>query len=315
MEKIIINEEFATLRADVFLANYFNISRKFACELFEKNLFLINKKSKKSSYKLKLGDIFEYNPSDLVEKETEIKPWKFDLDIKFEDDYLIVLNKPKNMLTHPTAHQNENTLVNALLYHCGDNLSNKEDKLRPGIVHRLDKNTSGLMLVAKNDIAHKSLQEQIRNKTAIRKYLAVALGEFEKDFGVIDKPLLHYISDTVKMQVGEGEGAKEALTYYKVLEKFQGAALVELELKTGRTHQIRAHLASINHPVFGDTLYGAKGKTLERYRNIKTQEQVLMSYYLSFTHPKNNEIMTFELDKSDWDRDLIKVLNVMRGVK
>lgn len=315
MEKIIINEEFATLRADVFLANYFNISRKFACELFEKNLFLINKKSKKSSYKLKLGDIFEYNPSDLVEKETEIKPWKFDLDIKFEDDYLIVLNKPKNMLTHPTAHQNENTLVNALLYHCGDNLSNKKDKLRPGIVHRLDKNTSGLMLVAKNDIAHKSLQEQIRNKTAIRKYLAVALGEFEKDFGVIDKPLLHYISDTVKMQVGEGEGAKEALTYYKVLEKFQGAALVELELKTGRTHQIRAHLASINHPVFGDTLYGAKGKTLERYRNIKTQEQVLMSYYLSFTHPKNNEIMTFELDKSDWDRDLIKVLNVMRGVK
>ena len=315
MEKIIINEEFATLRADVFLANYFNISRKFACELFEKNLFLINKKSKKSSYKLKLGDIFEYNPSDLVEKEPEIKPWKFDLDIKFEDDYLIVLNKPKNMLTHPTAHQNENTLVNALLYHCGDNLSNKEDKLRPGIVHRLDKNTSGLMLVAKNDITHKSLQEQIRNKTAIRKYLAVALGEFENDFGVIDKPLLHYISDTVKMQVGEGEGAKEALTYYKVLEKFQGAALVELELKTGRTHQIRAHLASINHPVFGDTLYGAKGKTLERYRNIKTQEQVLMSYYVSFTHPKNNEIMTFELDKSDWDRDLIKVLNVMRGVK
>ena len=315
MEKIIPKIENKNQRLDVFLSFNLKINRKQAFNAIVEGLVVVNGVKKKPSYKLNGNEIIQYSTKIFAKKEIAIKPQNIKLDIKYEDDYVIVLNKPKNMLTHPTAYECENTLVNALLYHCGNNLSNAFEPCRRGIVHRLDKNTSGLMLIAKNDIAHKSLQEQIRNKTAIRKYLAVALGEFEKDFGVIDKPLLHYISDTVKMQVGEGEGAKEALTYYKVLEKFQGAALVELELKTGRTHQIRAHLASINHPVFGDTLYGAKGKTLERYRNIKTQEQVLMSYYLSFTHPKNNEIMTFELDKSDWDKDLIKVLNVMRGVK
>ena len=315
MEKINLNPEYKNQRLDVFLSAFLNLSRKVVVQAIENGLILVEGVQKKSSYKIKGDEIIEYDPEIFKEKEVAIEPQDIKLDIKYEDDYLIVLNKPKNMLTHPSAYETKNTLVNALLYHCGDNLSNKNEPFRRGIVHRLDKNTAGLMLAAKTDEAARSLQEQIRTKSAIRKYLAIALGDFEQDSGVIDKPLKHYMSDTVKMQVSDTDGAKEAITYYKVLEKFQGAALVELELKTGRTHQIRAHLSSINHPVFGDSLYGAKGFTIEKYRGIKTNEQVLESYCLNFTHPVNNEIMTFELEPKDWDKDLVKVLKIMRGQK
>lgn len=312
MEKINLNIENKNRRLDVFLSSYFNVGRKMISSAIDKGLIFVNGVQKKSSYKLKGDEIIEYDSKIFEKEELVIKPQNIKLDIKYEDDYLIVLNKPKNMLTHPTVYEVENTLVNALLYHCGDNLSNRDEPFRRGIVHRLDKNTAGLMLVAKTDEAAFLLQKQIREKTAIRKYLAIALGDFKQNYGVINKPLKHYMTETVKMRVSNEEGSKEAITSYKVLEKFQGAALVELELKTGRTHQIRAHLASINHPVFGDTLYGAKGFTIEKYRGIKTIEQVLQSYYLSFTHPKNNEIMTFELDQKDWDSDLVKVLKIMR---
>lgn len=315
MEKINLNPEYKNQRLDVFLSAFLNLSRKVVAQAVENGLIFVNGVQKKSSYKIKGDEIIEYDPEMFKEKQAVIEPQDIKLDIKYEDDYLIVLNKPKNMLTHPSAYETKNTLVNALLYHCGDNLSNKNEPFRRGIVHRLDKNTAGLMLAAKTDEAARSLQEQIRTKSAIRKYLAIALGDFEQDSGVIDKPLKHYMSDTVKMQVSDTDGAKEAITYYKVLEKFQGAALVELELKTGRTHQIRAHLSSINHPIFGDSLYGAKGCTIEKYRGIKTNEQVLQSYYLNFTHPVNNEIMTFELEPKDWDKDLVKVLKIMRGQK
>ena len=315
MEKIKINPEYKNQRLDVFLSNYLKISRKLALSAIDNALVLVDNMSKKPSYKLKGDEIVEYDLKIFEEKELVIKPWNVELDIKYEDDFLIVLNKPKNMLTHPSAYECENTLVNALLYHCGDKLSNSPEPNRRGIVHRLDKNTAGLMLAAKTDEIAKSLQEQIKTKKAKRKYLAIALGNFEQNEGIINKPLKHYMSDTVKMHVSDTIGAKEAITHYRVLEKFDGAALVELELKTGRTHQIRAHLAAINHPVFGDSLYGAKGHTIEKYRGIKTNEQVLESYYLSFTHPINNEIMTFELEPKDWDEDLIKVLKIMRGQK
>ena len=315
MEKINLNIENKNQRLDVFLSAYLNISRKIISQALANGHILVDGLLKKPSYKIKGDELVEYDAKIFEQKEFIVEAQNIKLDIKFEDDYLIVVNKPKNMLTHPTAYERKNTLVNALLYHCGDNLSNALEPYRRGIVHRLDKNTAGLMLVAKTDDAAKSLQEQIRSKTAIRKYLAIALGEFETTEGVINKPLKHYMSNTVKMQVSQGEGAKEAITYYKVLEKFQGAALLELELKTGRTHQIRAHLSSINHPVFGDNLYGAKGYTIEKYRGIKTNEQVLQSYYLSFTHPINNEIMTFELEPKDWDSDLVKVLKIMREQK
>ena len=313
MQKITLSSDNASKRLDAFLAQTLNTSRKNILKALEGGKILVDNSIKKASYKLKGSEVILYDPDILKEEIIELEPWNTKLDIKYEDDELLVINKPKGMLTHPSAYQRENTLVNALLYHCKGKLSNSEEPLRRGIVHRLDKDTAGLMLAAKTDFAAESLRNQIRNKTAKRKYLAIALGEFSEKEGVIDKALVHYMDNTVKMQIAPDNMGKEAITHYRVLEQFMGAALVELELKTGRTHQIRAHLKSINHPVFGDDLYGAKGATIEKYRGIKTQGQVLQSYYLSFTHPKNNEIMTFELKPDDWDRDLVRVLKIMRG--
>lgn len=233
------------------------------------------------------------------------------IDVIFEDDELLVVNKPKGMLVHPTDKNPEGTLVDALLSHCGEKLSSIGGDLRRGIVHRLDKNTAGLLVAAKTDEAHENLAKQIKEKTAMRKYLAVALGNFDVDGfreGVIDKPLAKHLGKTVKVYASE-KGAP-ATTHYKVLEYFQGAALLELELKTGRTHQIRAHLASINRPVFGDTMYGAKG--FGKFAKIKTTEQVLQSYFLRFTHPKNGAKMEFTLEAHQWDADLVKVLEILR---
>lgn len=312
MEKINISPENSSIRADIFLAQYFDTSRKQVSQALEKGLILIDGSQKKSSYKLKGTEIIEYNPLFLQKEDIKILPQNIKLDIKYEDDELLVINKPKGMLTHPSAYEREGTLVNALMYHCGENLCGS-DPMRRGIIHRLDKDTSGLMLAAKTDFAAESLGSQIKNKTAKRKYLAIALGEFEQSEGIIDKPLVHYMDKTVKMQIApEGEG-KNALTYYRVLEQFRGAALVELELKTGRTHQIRVHLKSLNHPIFGDNLYGARGALIEKYRGIKVEGQLLQSYFLSFTHPKNNEIMTFELEPADWDSDFTRVLKIIRG--
>lgn len=313
MQKITLNPDSASKRLDAFLAQTLNTSRKNILKALEGGKILVDNSIKKASYKLKGSEVILYDPDILKEEIIELEPWNTKLDIKYEDDELLVINKPKGMLTHPSAYQRENTLVNALLYHCNGKLSNSDEPLRRGIVHRLDKDTAGLMLAAKTDFAAESLRNQIRNKTAKRKYLAIALGEFSQKEGVIDKALVHYMDNTVKMQIAPDNMGKEAITHYRVLEQFIGAALVELELKTGRTHQIRAHLKSINHPVFGDDLYGAKGATIEKYRGIKTQGQILQSYYLSFTHPKNNEIMTFELKPDDWDRDLVRVLKIMRG--
>ncbi len=233
------------------------------------------------------------------------------IDVIYEDDTLLIVNKPKGMLTHPTDKNPEGTLVDALLSHCGENLSSIGGDSRRGIVHRLDKNTAGLLIVAKTDEAHENLAVQIKEKTAVRKYLAVALGNFDSDDlreGIIDTPLAKHLGKTIKVYASP-KGAP-AITHYKVLEYFQGAALLELELKTGRTHQIRAHLASINRPVFGDTMYGSKG--FGKFSKIKTNEQVLQSYFLSFTHPKNGDRMEFELEVHQWDADLIKVLEILR---
>ena len=169
------------------------------------------------------------------------------------------------------------------------------------------------MLAAKNDFAHENLSKQIKQKSAIRKYLAIALVEFSEKQGIIDKPLIHSLKDDVKMMVSSK--GLDAITHYKVLEEFKGASLVELELKTGRTHQIRAHLSYIGHPIFGDSLYGAKSFMRNEFYNLKTTEQLLQSYYLSFSHPKTNEIMEFQLEEKDFSKDFIKVLNFLRSRK
>lgn len=272
-------------------------------------LIKVNSKPQKPSYKLKLNDIVDFEIKE--KEEIKIKPKNIPLDIIFEDDDLIVLNKQKGLIVHPTSKMEEDSLVSALLFH-NKKLSDIGGVIRQGIVHRLDKDTSGLMLVAKNNEAHIKLQKDIQDKKTIRKYLAVCYGNIEDDFGTIDKPLIHYLNKTVKMNVAEV--GQNALTRYKVLERFNSATFLELQLETGRTHQIRCHLSSINHPIIGDDLYGAKGFQKGAFRTLKTQGQVLMSYYLSFTHPKRGEIMEFILDENNYHPDLIKTLNLLRSI-
>lgn len=310
--EILINENI-NKRLDVFLKDCLNFSRNQITSLIENNFIFVNKKCQKPSYKLKQNDLIEYEEdkiSDFLNPNTKLLPYEYNLDIKYEDDYIIVLNKPKELLTHPTKFENQKTLSNILLYHCKNNLANINSS-RPGIVHRLDKNTSGLMIAVKKDEVFENIKNQIKEKTLIRKYKAIALGNFTEKQGTIDKPLVHYIKDTVKMTVSDK--GLEAITNYKVLEEFKGASLVELELKTGRTHQIRAHLSSINHPIFGDSLYGAKSFMINEFYNLKTTEQLLQSYYISFSHPKTKERMEFCLNEEEFSPDFVKVLKFLRS--
>lgn len=309
-------EEDIKKRLDIFLVDFFQnkYPRAKISAAIEKELFLVNEKCQKTSYKLKKDDTIYYDENELekfLNPDLSLMPWDFELDIKFEDDDVIVLNKPKEMLCHPTKFEREHTLSNALLFHTKGKLSSIGGLERRGIVHRLDKNTSGIMLAAKSDIAHENLSKQIKEKSAKRKYLAICLVNFEQKEGIIDKPLIHSLKDDVKMIVSEN--GLEAITHFKVLEEYKGASLVELELKTGRTHQIRAHLASIGHPVFGDSLYGAKSFMRNEFYNLKTTEQLLQSYYLSFEHPITKEIKEFELKEEEFSSDFIKVLNFLRS--
>lgn len=315
MEEKIIKEivvDTNNIRLDIFLADTFKeFSRAKIQKHIKEGNVLVNGKVEKGSYKIFEGDIIKFID---VKEDIVIAPNDIDLDILFEDDDLIVINKQKDLLTHPTSKQNNNTLVNALLFHC-DKLSNIDgDILRQGIVHRLDKNTAGVMVCTKTNEAHINLAQQIKNKSAIRKYKAVVFGEFSEDEGVINSPLRRSLKETVKMSVTTKDdiAGKNAITHFKVLERFSGATYIELELKTGRTHQIRAHMSSISHPVVGDSLYGAKGFRHKILDKIKTREQVLQSFYLKFAHPISGDIMEFELPEDKWDKDIINVLKSLR---
>ncbi len=285
--------------------NSLNITRSKAQKMIDDGSITVNSKAVKASYKIKAGDIIVINES--LAENTRIMPENIKLDIIYEDDCLLVINKQKGILTHPTPNNKNNSLVNALLYY-GCNLSNIQGNERQGIVHRLDKNTSGLILAAKTNNVHLNLQKQIQNKTAKRKYLAVVYGCIQENSGIINRPLVHHMNKTVKMSIST-EG-KEAITHYRVIQRFDDVTLLELELKTGRTHQIRCHMASMNHPVYGDTLYGAKG--FKSRLNLKTKEQLLMSYYLSFTHPISGEIMEFKLSEEKYDEDFKRFFNIIR---
>ncbi len=306
-------ENYIGKRLDSFIQEALNVSRAYAQKLISEKKIFVNGENKKSSYKIAPADCVQ--SSEEIEKEPQkpaLAAQNIPLDIIYEDEYMLVVNKPKGMLTHPTSYDSSGTLVNALMGYLGENLSTIGGDMRRGIVHRLDKNTSGLLMVAKTNEAHINLQEQIKSKKAARKYLAIALGDFKEDGGVITKPIAKNLGNTVKMYVPKDpkEGLDARTTFY-ILEKFDGAAFIELELATGRTHQIRLHMSSINHPIFGDSLYGAK--SFQKFSKIKTTEQVLMSYYLKFKHPITGMDMEFKLEEPKWDSDLVKVLKILRG--
>ena len=219
-------------------------------------------------------------------KETELVPEEIPLDIIYEDDDIVVVNKPRGMVVHPAPGNWSGTLVNALMYHCGDSLSGINGEIRPGIVHRIDKDTSGLLVVAKNDRAHQSLAEQIKEHSAGRRYYAVVYGAPREDKGTVNAPIARHRVDRKKMAVTEG--GRQAITHYEVLERYRGYTYMAFQLETGRTHQIRVHMAHIGHPIIGDPLYGpSKDKW-------KLDGQCLHAGQLTLTHPATGERMTFE---------------------
>lgn len=300
---IIAGENEENIRLDAYLAEFMPELSRSKIQGFIKNSdILINGSAKKPSYSLKEGDRVEVNIPE--EKNLEIEPENIPLDIVYEDDNMLVVNKPSGMLTHPTNMERTNTLVNALLYKFGENLSDINGDFRRGILHRLDRNTSGLLMIAKNNKSHEFLAEQIKNHTVVKKYRAILKGIFPEDEKIINLPVGRNPNQPHKMMVRED--GKESTTILKVTNRFKEATAVELTLITGRTHQIRVHTSFLNHPVYNDTLYGAgKGK-------VSTQEQVLQSFFLRFTKPFSDEIIELEIQP---DEKYKKVLNYFESRK
>ena len=299
--KLIIDELTDNIRIDTYLADYMqDFSRSKIQSEIKKGSVLVNSKTVKPSYSVKEGDeiVFE-----IPETTIKIEPENIPLDIVWEDENMLVVNKPSGMLTHPTTIETTGTLVNALLYKYGENLSDVNGEFRRGILHRLDRNTSGMIMVAKNNKTHEYLVEKMKQGEMTKKYLAVVKGVIEEDEFTINKPIGRNPNQPHKMAVIES--GKESISKIKVLERFKDATLIEVHLITGRTHQIRVHLSSIGHPVYNDTLYGF-GKM-----KIKTDEQVLESYKLSFPHPFDGKIISLEIKPDD---KIEKVLHYLKAL-
>ncbi|MEB3012403.1 RluA family pseudouridine synthase [Parvimonas sp. D2] len=270
------------IRCDVFLSEKIsNLSRTSIQKLIKEKLVFVNGKNIKPNVILEIGDEITVSIPD--KKEMTLVAEDIALDIVYEDDYIIIINKPRNMVVHPAAGNEEHTLVNALLNHCKLSMINSE---RPGIVHRLDKDTTGLIVCAKDDETHLKLVEMFSNREINKKYLAICNGSFSKENGFIDKPIGRDEKDRKKMSVKSKSG-KEALTEYNVLISNLKYSLVDVTLHTGRTHQIRVHFSSLNHPIVGDETYGNKNE------KIKANGQMLHSYYLEFLHPITEDNLSF----------------------
>lgn len=284
LETVTAEAEDAGTRADVFLAAKLGVSRSNMQKLLEDGRVKRGEKIIKANYKVRAGEMFVV---DIPEPEPiEAVPENIPLDIIYEDDDVVVLNKARGMVVHPAPGNYTGTLVNALLYHCS-NLSGINSAIRPGIVHRLDKDTSGIMIVAKNDAAHISLSQQIQSKTAVRTYLAVVRGNIKTDSGTIETQIARDKNDRKKMAVVK-EGGRDAITDYEVLERFGKYTLVRCKLRTGRTHQIRVHMEYLGYPLVGDPKYSP----MKTPFGIKVQ--ALHSHTLEFTHPRTGERMKFE---------------------
>lgn len=294
---IYADENDESQRLDSFLSEILpQYSRSKIQKFIKDGYIFVNDSVKKPSCQLKENDKISIAIPEA--KEIKIEPQNIPLEIVYEDENMLVVNKPSGMLTHPTSQELENTLVNALLYRLGDNLSNLNGEFRRGILHRLDRNTSGLLMIAKNNEAHEFLANQIKNHTVIKKYRAVLKGYYPKDEDRIELPIGRNQNQPHKMAVRDD--GKPSTTLLKVLKRYNEATYIELTLITGRTHQIRVHTSYMKHPVYNDTLYGAgKGK-------VNTQEQVLQSYYLRFTKPFSDEIIELQIEP---DEKINKVLN------
>lgn len=264
---------------------------------------LVNGNTVKSNHNLSFGDEILINIPDPVDAQIEAE--NIPLDIRYEDEHVLVVNKPQGMVVHPAPGNYSGTLVNALMYHCGDNLSGINGVVRPGIVHRIDKDTSGLLLVAKSNIAHLSLSEQIKNKTVKRSYRAICHGVLNIDKGKVDAPIGRHHTER-KMMTVTSKNSKEAVTHFEVLERFNEYTFIKCVLETGRTHQIRVHMKYLNHPILGDEVYGPKKNP------FGIHGQVLHACEIGFIHPVSDEYLEFSAELPD---NFNNILSRLRGEK
>lgn len=285
-------------RTDVFVSGLASVSRSRAVELLENGKVKVNGNSATKKTKLKNGDTVSVEVPDPV--VYDVTPENIPLDIVFEDNDILVVNKPKGMVVHPAAGNYSGTLVNALMYHCGDSLSGINGVMRPGIVHRIDKNTSGLLMVAKNDNAHVGLASQIKEHSFKREYEAVVYGNISDDKGTINLPIARH--PVKRKQMAVVNGGREAITHFEVIERLNGFTHLRLRLETGRTHQIRVHLSFLGHPVAGDEVYGPK-KVITSLNG-----QCLHAKKLGFVHPVTLEYMEFDSCLPDYFKNFLAKL-------
>lgn len=274
-------------------------TRSYLQKLIKDGVVLVNDIPKKTNYRLKQNDVITFLVPESI--EPDIKPQNIPLDILYEDEDIIVVNKPKGMVVHPAAGHYEDTMVNALLYHCKNSLSGINGILRPGIVHRIDKDTTGSVIVCKNDMAHQNIAEQLKEHTIVRKYRAICLGVLKENEGTINAPIGRCVNDRKKMAINSQNG-KEAITHYKVLERFKEYTYIECQLETGRTHQIRVHMSSIGHPLLGDFVYS------NQKSKYHTNGQTLHAYVLGFIHPKTGQYIETVAPLPDYFERLLSVL-------
>ena len=303
MAETIVTNEQNGLRLDVWLAETAEISRSRAAQLIEDGQVLLRGKPAKKRDTVSAGDSVVYT----IPEPTEIEavPQDLPIEIVYEDDHLLVVNKPQGMVVHPAPGNPDGTLVNALLFHCKGRLSSINGMIRPGIVHRIDKDTAGLLIVAKTDEAHRGVAEQIAVHSFVRKYEAVCVGSFREEEGTVNAPIGRHKADRKKMAVTQ-ENSKPAVTHYRVLNttKNKQYSHLELTLETGRTHQIRVHMAYLGHPVAGDPVYGT-----EKHR-LGLAGQCLFAKYIEFTHPVSGAVLAFQADRPQFFADALQRLGI-----
>ncbi len=300
MNSYTVQENEKDTRLDVFLSRMLpECSRSFLQKLIREKLVQVNQKPQKANYRVCEGDLVEVSVPE--PEELSVEPEDIPLDILYEDEDLLIVNKPKGMVVHPAPGHYTGTLVNAVLYHCRDNLSGINGVLRPGIVHRIDRNTTGSLVVCKNDMAHQSLAQQLKDHSISRQYRAIICGNLKEDEGTVSAPIGRSRNDRKKMAVDRA-GGREAVTHYHVLERFGRYTYIACTLETGRTHQIRVHMASIGHPVLGDDVYGPSSCP------FRLEGQTLHAFLLGFKHPRTGEYMEFTAPVPAYFNELLDIL-------
>lgn len=288
-------------RLDIFIKENTDLSRTYIDSLIKEAYVKVNDiVVLKSSYKTKINDVIDITEKEVV--ELDLKPENIPLNILYEDEDILIIDKVRGMVVHPSNGHLSGTLVNAILYHCKDKLSSINGVIRPGIVHRIDKDTSGILCICKNDLSHKNIAKQFAEHSNVRKYKAIVRGNISQNEGIINKPIGRDKRNRLRMAVDKN--GKEAITEYKVIERYNNYTLIECNLRTGRTHQIRVHMKDLGHPLLGDLVYGKPDKNFKELNG-----QILHAYYLEIDHPRTNERLVF---KSELPEYFVKVLDKIK---